>query len=313
MDEADLPAQTEPRIVRFYLDKGLKARAEAGDHTFLNRFCGVLDQHGFRVKFHVLNPAEEVKSALRPGYAVFLMRQPTTPNGLTIRKNYIYPFWKIEQTAERWRWPVAEAAFDPAAVPRAEAERFAGFWRERLFPDLTGTPRREGYVYVPLQGRLLERRHFQTCTPIAMLEEVLEAEPTREVRATLHPRETYTANEHAALWDLAKRYPRFRLTDAASETLLEGCDYVATMNSGAAVLGYFLGKPAALFARIDFHHIAANVHEMGAAEALARAPEMTPDFDAYLWWFLQEQSINAGRKGAEDKIEAAIRKAGWID
>ena len=77
-----------------------------------------------------------------------------------------------------------------------------------------------------------------------------------------------------------------------------------------AIQGYLLHKPALLFAEIDFHHIAASVPREGMA-ALDRALTQRPDFDAYLWWFLQEQAINAGRPECEAQILAALRRGGW--
>jgi hypothetical protein len=37
-----------------------------------------------------------------------------------------------------------------------------------------------------------------------------------------------------------------------------------------------------------------------------------PDYDAYLWWFFQKMSINAGRPDVEDNISAELRRLGWI-
>ena len=96
------------------------------------------------------------------------------------------------------------------------------------------------------------------------------------------------------------------------ERYLPACDYVVSQSSGAAFFGYFFGKPAALFGKIDFHHIAANVHDLGVEEALGRVAEMRPDFERYLWWFWQEMSINAGRDEAEAQIALRFRTAGWI-
>ncbi|QBX99852.1 hypothetical protein E2K80_03155 [Rhodophyticola sp. CCM32] len=302
----------DPRIVRFYLNKDLKKRAARGEHNFLNRFCAVLERAGFRTAFHVLTESERLKSASRPGYAVYLMQPPMTARGLTIRKNYIYPFWKIESDAERWDWPVARAIFDPHTAPQPEAKRFTNRWRKKLFGESAEQTRRDGFVYVPLQGHLLDHRSFQSCSPIEMLEQIATLDRDRAVVATLHPGEDYTPAERDALTALMERTPRLKLTDQSMIPLLQGCDYVATQNSSVALSGYFFHKPAALFARIDFHHIAANVHDLGVEKALRQAPHMTPDYDAYLWWFLQDQSINAGHPDGEAKIEAALRRAGWI-
>jgi len=302
----------EPKVVRFYLDKPLKDKAERGEHLFLRRFSDVLARHGFRSLYHVQTEAERVKSAARPGYAVYLMQPPLTERGLTIRKNYIYPFWKIERSAERWEWPVAQAAFDPAVAPQPEARRFARRIRTKLFGDISDDVRQGGYLYVPLQGRLLEQRRFQSMSPLDMLQQILKHDPIRTVVATLHPRETYSSEERKALEDLVARERRLDLVDRPMAELLSVCDFVATQNSGVALSAYLFGKPVVLFARSDLHHIAANVLELGAETAITRAPAMAPAYDAYLWWFLHDQSINAAMPDTETQIEATLLRHGWI-
>ncbi len=72
---------SDPRLVRFYLYPDLKRRAEAGQHNFINRFCGVLRDQGFDIRFHDDSLGEQILSRGRSGHAVFLMTQPTTPQG----------------------------------------------------------------------------------------------------------------------------------------------------------------------------------------------------------------------------------------
>mgnify|MGYP001115313349 FL=1 len=144
-----------------------------------------------------------------------------------------------------------------------------------------------------------------------MIEQVLQHDKARNVIATLHPNEEYSAKELAALENLAAKEPRLEVQTGNMEALLAGCDYVATQNSSAAFFGYFFCKPSVLFGQVDFHHIASKVTELGAAEALRRAPELQPDYAAYLYWFWQENSINAGRETATEKIRARLLQAGW--
>jgi hypothetical protein len=171
---------------------------------------------------------------------------------------------------------------------------------------------RDGYIYVPLQGRLLEHRTFQSMSPIEMLRQILTHDTVRTVLATLHPRETYTREELAALHSLVASEPRLDLVRRPSTELLKVCDMVSTQTSGVALSAYLFRKPVVFFGLSDLHHIAANVHALGAKRALAQAPEMTPDYDAYLWWFLHDQSINAAMPEAEDRIEATLRRHGWL-
>lgn len=301
---------TETRRVTFYLEDGLRQNAEAGQHNFLNLIAEVLRAAGFDLAYRPDSEEERAASATRPGHALFHMAEPTHDRALTLRRVYHYPFWAIERSARRWEWQVAQAPFDPQTVPTRAARQFYRFWQNRLFGDAPTQATREGFVYVPLQGRLLQHRSFQSCAPLDMLRAVLSHDP-REVIAALHPKESYSDEELAALARLNRESPRLTITLGGMERWLKTCDYVATENSSAAFNGYFFGKPAALFAGSDFHHIAADAARLGAEEALRIAPEMRPDYAGYLHWFWQQMSINAGRPDAKDKIRAALLRAGW--
>lgn len=86
---------------------------------------------------------------------------------------------------------------------------------------------------------------------------------------------------------------------------------MVSQNSSAAFSGFFFGKPAVLFGRIDFHHIAANVHDLGVDDALRIGPDLKPDYARYIHWFWQEMSINAGHPQAREKIRDILQRAGW--
>jgi hypothetical protein len=92
---------------------------------------------------------------------------------------------------------------------------------------------------------------------------------------------------------------------------LQNCDYIVTQNSSVGFLGYFYGKPLVLFGKTDFHHIALNAADIGAAAAINAAPAHKPDYAAYLFWFLQKNAINAGRQEAQDSIRAVLQGHGW--
>ncbi|MGO4851717.1 hypothetical protein [Phaeovulum sp. W22_SRMD_FR3] len=295
--------------LRLYLDTPTLSQVRAGQHNFFNRLRGAVEGQGWRVELRENTLAELAKAPLRRGHALFHMSVPH-PGALTCRRSYLGAFWRIEACAERWRWPVALAAFDAAAVDPELARRFAGRLRQSLHP--AGLPQRDpaGMIFVPLQGRLSEHRSFQSMSPLAMLETLLQRFSPRPVLATLHPRESYLEAELQALDRLAAAHPNFRWQNGGSAAALADCALVATQNSAMAIQGYLLHKPALLFAEIDFHHIAASVPREGMA-ALDRALTQRPDFDAYLWWFLQEQAINAGRPECEAQILAALRRGGW--
>lgn len=297
------------RTLHFYLEPSLLDSAQAGTHPFIARIADVARKAGMSIAFHGNGLPD--RAGFDPGLpAMFHMEQPWAPGGLTFRRVYHYPFWGIEPVAERWLWRVAQEPFDGARIDRREARRFARYWRERLFGADALAPRRCGFIYVPLQGRLLDHRSFQSCAPLDMLQAVLAADP-RPVVAALHPKETYSPEELAALAALEDAHPRLEVTQGRMAELLTACDVVVTENSSAAFNGYFFGKPAVLFAGADFHHIALKPGR-NLADTLRAAPDHAPDFDGFLWWFWQEMSINAGRPEAEAKIIMALRRAGWL-
>ena len=182
---------------------------------------------------------------------------------------------------------------------------FANRWRPRLFGD--AEIRSDGHIFMPLQGKLLERRHFQSQSPIEMIATTLAADPQRKIIATLHPREIYTAAERKALTGFGNR---FTLSDRPSVTVLAGCDYVVTENSAMALTGFFARKPAVLFADIDFHHVAASVPRIGVQAAFQSAQSPRP-FAAYLHWFFTENAISAIDENAIPRIQARLREHGW--
>ena len=166
-------------------------------------------------------------------------------------------------------------------------------------------------VYVPLQGRLLERRSFQHASPVEMIETVLAQDKHRKVVLGLHPKEAYSETELAALETLSEKNARLSIARGGMEEALRTCDYVVTENSSVALSGMFFHKPAILFAKVDFHHIALNVAQIGAEEAFARVAAWQPDFDTYLHWFIALNSIKADAEDAEAQILAAVRRHGW--
>lgn len=299
------------RHLDIYLDDALLASAKAGRHNWFGLVRRAFESAGATVRFRPDDGIERMAASGRSGHALFHMAEPAHPRALTTRRAYVYPFWRIEKTNRRWETEVALAPFDQDTIDPEEAQRFHRFWRRRLFGDAPESATREGFVYMPLQGRLREHRSFQSMSPLQMIEATLAAEPARDIRATLHPKEDYDAQDLAALDALVARHPRLSLSDAPAEALLSACDYVVTQNSAVAFSGYFFGKPAVLFARIDFHHVAASVPAVGVDQAFRQVRDASPDFAGYLYWFLQRMAINAGKADAPARILDTVRRRGW--
>ncbi|MHC0052020.1 hypothetical protein [Actibacterium sp. D379-3] len=300
---------TKVKTVGIYLEDGLRDNAVAGRHNFLNRVSAALASCGVAVDYRPNTETGRLTSAHQPGHALFHMKDPFHDRALSFRRAYFYPFWTIEPTARRWDFRSARTRFNPDRIDPEQARRFVSRHRDRLFAG--AAPGDDGFIYVPLQGILTRQRSFQSCSPLEMIAQTAQYFPDRPVIATLHPGETYTSQDHAALADLQTAHPNLKLRTGGMRALLPRCHMVVTQNSAVAFSGYFFEKPAVLFGRIDFHHIAANVGQLGADQAFDMAGQMRPEYARYLFWFLQRMAINAGRPDAEEKILRALRRGGW--
>lgn len=296
----------QPRILRIYLHPPVLQTARAGKLGFLGRLQRLLEARGWQVLLERSGEAARRAAPQRPGYALFHMERPTHERALTFRRAYHYPFWRLERHAERWRWPVAEARFDPTGIDPQAAADFARRLRARVLPG--PAPVRGDHVLIALQGRLRDCRSFQTMSPVAMVEAV--ARSGRPAVATLHPKERYDPADHQALRDLAARHPNLTL-GGETGALLRTCRFVAAQNSAVAFDGLILGKPAVLFGMADFHHIALNVADLGADAALARAWDQQPQTAPYLDWFLRRTSLDMMAPDADARLLAAMEKGGW--
>lgn len=297
-----------PKILHFHLDPHLRGRHADNSGGMLNQITDAVKAAGWQVEIAALEETHGRPTA--PGYHLVLNLPVWGPNCLSLRKSYRDPFWKIEATNDRWDYEIAAAPFDPKAVP-AGFNGFMGHWKPRFLGETPAADEKEPFIFMPLQGKLTERRHFQAMSPFDMIRATLEADKTRRIIATRHPRETYSEDELDLLAAIAAREPRFEVRREDSLPLIKACDYVVTQNSSTAVTGYFAGKPAVLFAKIDFHHIAGSVPRDGLEAAFAGVAGPAPDFARYLFWFLELNSIRTWDSKAQERIRDRFRHFGW--
>lgn len=278
------------------------SRTRSGHFNFLNRVRTAAEGRGWQVEL----AAQTDDPPERHVYALHHMAGPAHQRVKVFRRNYYYPFWHIETQPQRWRWPVANATFDPLAIDPESARRFMVNLRRRVLGSVPSDQR--GHVLIALQANLLETRSFQTMSPVAMVAAI--AQTGQACIATTHPNVVYSQPERAALERLTSTYKNLSMGTNSTE-LLHGAAFVATQNSSVGFDAYLMERPVILFAQIDFHHIALNVADIGVETALRMAPGHRPDYAAYLWWFLKEHSIDAMAADAEDAILRAMKKGGW--
>lgn len=303
---------SDAQKLRIYLHRQLLEQARKGNHRFLRLVDEAVSSRGWEVSYHRDTPEERLKSAGRNGKALFHMDDPYHENALTFRLAYYMPFWQIEKSAKRWEWDVAQAKFDPREIDKAEARQFYRFWSKRLFgEEVIASASKEGFVYIPLQGRLLDHRSFQSMSPAEMILATLEQEPDLPIVLTLHPKETYDADEMTALEEICGAYPQVIMGELDWLNYLAECNYVVTENSSAAIAAMFFQKPSVLFGQVDFHHICGNVADVGIEDAFRHARDAKVNFKAYLKWFFQDNTINAGKPDVHDQILNRMRHHGW--
>lgn len=283
------------RILNFYLSARKREMVAAGQGIY-GRIGQAVLAEGWALKLR-----DTGEAVAGPGYHLIYNSAVLEPHCLVLRRCYMEPFYRIETSNYRWEWEVANLPFTPSAG----AEWFLKHWQGRIFRGEAIA--QKGYIFMPLQGKLLECRYFQELSPIDMIAATLAADPTRQIFATLHPKETYSDAEMTALQRIGGR---FEVVDRPSLPLLAGCDYVVTENSAMALSGFFARKPAVLFAEMDFHHIAGSVPRQGVEQAFCAVGQAQP-FARYLHWFFKEQAISALADDSAKQIVNRLRRHGW--
>ncbi len=302
---------TRRRKLRLHYGTGLFERGRAGSHNFTNLMLDAFEGAGFDVTICRDRATDRWRTQMTRAHSITDASKPVNARSLVLRRAYVGAFWRLEKTQKRWEFDVAQDVFDPDAVDGEAAERFLTRWQEILFGAAPRDARRGGFLLVPLQAKLLDKRSFQAMAPIQMVDAICRDGPSKPVVVTLHPGVQYGADEMAALDRLLERHARLTVSQSASSDLLRTCDAVACQNSAVAFNGYFFRKPAILFAEIDFHHIAARVSEHGVVGAFEQLDAARPDFARYLFWFLRLNAIGGGQADAPQQILAAARRAGW--
>jgi hypothetical protein len=295
------------RTVTFHMEPELCQSAQAGQHNFIGKIVNVLTQAGLNVDYAPFG-VRDVPTG--KGWTMSHIKTPVDSRGLCFRRVYHYPFWQIERSGERWSWDIAQSAYEPDPADAKKAAWFYDFWQKRLFGQAPKRTSKEGFIYVPLQGKISSHRPFQICSPLDMVEHCL-TRTNKQVITTLHPNEHYDKAELSALKRLEKVHPQLSVQAGGMEDLLVRCDYIVTQNSSVAFNGYFFGKPALLFRKADFHHIAVQAKLDDLAAGFEAVQSWSPDYAAYVFWFWQKNSINAGRPEADDMIAARLRTLGW--
>lgn len=295
--------------IRLYLTSKSLERARHGEHEVYNAIQEVGQRTGTEVTLSRNAPKHRPSDASSVMSLVH-MSEPIGRKGLVFRRLYAGSFWQFERCAARWQWQSAKTPFDPGQIDATAAATFFADWQERLYGRRAQQASRDGFIYMPLQGKLTQHRSFQSTSPVKMIEETLQ-NSSLPIVATLHPNETYSDAEHEALAALQAQHPRFRMESMGMEQALATCDLVVTQNSSAAFHAMFFAKPSVLFAKIDFHHICASVPKLGISAAFAQAQTAQPEFAKYIYWYWKLNAVDLEENGSVQSLIARLRALGW--
>ncbi len=283
--------------------------AQAGRSRVLQRIAMAMAWRGVECELRP-NTAAARRIAERTGERrIYQQGGAEIPGALMLRLCHSEPFWQIEASGDPWSWSATQARFEPETVDPDAARQFLMYRRRRLFGRRER--RLEGFVAAPISGRLARRRDHQVMSTLDMVDALREMEPDRDVLLTVEQEGTLSPADQEALRHVLRRHKGVRLVSRSATDLLARCDYVVTQDSALTLDSFFMEKPAVLFARAEFHHIAGSVPRDGIGRAFDAVRSAPPDYARYLYWYLRGQMIDVGAEDAEQAILARLRVLRW--
>ncbi len=291
--------------------ESMRENIAAGHHKFSDLMQSVFEDMGYAFQLKPHTPRQIMQARLDRNYHIFHINGAQGPRALNMRKSFYNPFWTIEKPHTRHFGRIAHKAFDPRIVGPGLARPFFNHMQKtRIETGSTGL-NIKGYVLLPMQGKLCKKRPWQFADLATMVRTIRTHDPDRKIILKPHPREVYSTAERTLVKELAQ-LPNVEVVDAPIHALLASCAYVATHNSAVAFEGILLKKPAILFAKAHYHHLFPTIRKPeDATAAFARVQGEDFPFGAYLYWYLQMNSINVRQPSATAKIIEAMHESGW--
>jgi hypothetical protein len=292
-----------------YLQPPLFALAQANRSRVIQRITMAMAWRGVECELRPNTPAARNIAELEGERRIYQQGGAVIPGALLLRPCHSEPFWQIEASVDPWSWSATQARFEPGTVDPDAARQFLMYRRRRLFGRRDR--RLEGFVAVPISGRLARRRDHQAMSTLDMMDALRGMEPDRDILLTVEPDDSPSPADQEALRQVLRRHKGVRLVSRSATDLLARCDYVVTQDSALTLDGFFMEKPSVLFAKAEFHHIAGSVPRDGIGRAFDIARSAPPDYARYLHWYLRGQMIDVGADDAEQAILARLRVLRW--
>lgn len=231
---------------------------------------------------------------------------------------YIYPFWNLDPWGIRALSSIAAMPFDASTVNAKAAADFTARLRKRLvdarvsrYPQATDhTDVPSGCIALFLQSEA-HRAVEETChlTLRQMVAAVIARDDPRPIVIKPHPRDL-APQTRKYLARLAQQDARLYVTDANIHDILARAAVTVTINSAVGLEAHLHRIPVVLCGRSDFHHAAISVTDRRHIDAAIATAETTDwPHDAFLFWYLSMQCLNAGKQTLTQDF---LRKVGEI-
>lgn len=231
---------------------------------------------------------------------------------------YLRGFWFFDEIGNRNNSKQRLAQFRAPAVPKRKAEAFF----HNLSTEVIGENSSKFKQPAPDQGGIEPgslaffaqdfaapkyHRHFMSVP--AMIEAAIAAKGARRLYIKPHPNQSLSELETLAGYDDPQN--GVHVVVASIHDLLRACDVVLTLTSAVGFEAFLHRKPVILGGETDFWQNAVtltNPERMAAAIEAALAQDWP--FEAFLYWYLQEYSV---QDRAEDlpRVLAAIHRRGY--
>lgn len=242
----------------------------------------------------------------------------THPRLLNTGLAYLDGYWYADPAGIFCDSTLAGAAFDPATIP---AHAAAGFFR-RLQRQFVAERRSRygqpvGRAMVPQGAIALFLQGWSD--PVARARHIGAVEMVRTVLAhrqglllVVKPHPRNQDDETAQVLALLGRHPDVVVSDANVHDILAAAAVTVSICSAVSLEGMLHRKPAVLFGRADFHHVAETVeYPADWPAALARALALPRAYDRYLYWFLHHGMIGLKQADKFDKLLTRIAAKGF--
>ncbi len=241
------------------------------------------------------------------------------PNVLNAGVAYFWRFWQLDPQGVKAFSSTGDAPYDPDQMPRRRAQSFFDNMHKRYVQSRKskyaqpGAPQRfpKGAISVFFQGQYPVNSGATSITDIGMLKAVQAGAGDRPILVKPHPLASGIPDIAKAL-SLAEADSRITVTDANVHDILSASCATVSINSTVALEGFLHRKPAILFGRSDFHHLAGQVRNPQEFETtLSRELERDEGYEQFLAWYFLKMCLplNSGR--LEERVWQIFSKAGF--